>query len=190
MPEIGYDQADGVYVRARIGFGKDDYYYGYYRIEEYTKRGLGLGYVAYIGRRDNKRQVNIDVYTFNGYNGTGRQYNANISDQENFSQRTRGQVNFLYVGDYGPYVSLPPSYSLAGSLVHISNNSDQNYQFSRSLTGSQSTSDNLAFIDQMQLTHNLSEGINISYTDYASNYPGQVNTTSETLHLQSITHLF
>jgi hypothetical protein len=190
VPEIGYDQADGVYVRARIGFGKDDYYYGYYRIEEYTKRGLGLGYVAYIGRRDNKRQVNIDVYTFNGYNGTGRQYNANISDQENFSQRTRGQVNFLYVGDYGPYVSLPPSYSLAGSLVHISNNSDQNYQFSRSLTGSQSTSDNLAFIDQMQLTHNLSEGINISYTDYASNYPGQVNTTSETLHLQSITHLF
>jgi hypothetical protein len=190
VPEIGYDQADGVYVRARIGFGKDDYYYGYYRIEEYTKRGLGLGYVAYIGRRDNRRQLNIDVYTFNGYNGAGRQYNANISDLENFSQRTRAQLNFLYVGDYGPYVSLPPSYSLAGSLVHLASNSDQNYQFSRSLTGSQSTSDNLAFIDQLQLSKTLSQGFNLSYTDYASDYPGQVNTTSQTLHIQSLTHLF
>jgi hypothetical protein len=190
IPQVGYDEADGVYVIARVGFGKDDYYYGYYRIEEYTKRGLGLGYVGYIGRRDGRRQLSIDVYTFNGYNGTGRQYNANIVDQENFSQRTRGQLNFQYIGDYGPYVSLPPSYNLTGSIVHAGNNANQNYTFSRSLTGSQSASDNLGFIDQLQLSKTLSEGFNISYTDYSSNYPGQINSSSETLHLQSITHLF
>ncbi len=190
IPQIGYDEADGVYVIARVGFGKDDYYYGYYRIEEYTKRGLGLGYVGFIGRRDNRRQLNIDVYTFNGYNGSGRQYNANISDLENFSQRTRGQLNFVYTGDYGPYVSLPPSYNITGSVVHAGTNANQSYQFSRSLTGSQSDSDNLGFIDQLQLSKTLSQGFNISYTDYSSNYPGQINTSSQTLHLQSITHLF
>ncbi len=166
IPQVGYDEADGVYVIARVGFGKDDYYYGYYRMRGFcTPNGrLGLGYVGYIGRRDGRRQLSIDVYTFNGYNGTGRQYNANITDLENFSQRTRGQLNFQYIGDYGPYVSLPPSYNLTGSIVHAGNNANQNYTFSRSLTGSQSASDNLGFIDQLQLSKTLSEGFNISYT--------------------------
>lgn len=190
VPEIGYDQADGFWVKARVGFGHDDYYYGYYRIEEFTKRGLGLGYVAYIGRRDNRRQVNVDVYTFNGYAGTGRQYNANISDLENFSQRTRGQLNFVYTGDYGPNVFLPASYSLGGSLVHNSSHSSENYQFSRSLTGSQSTSDNLAFIDQLQLSPKFSQGFNVSYTGYTSAYPGQLSTSTSTLHLQTLSHWF
>jgi hypothetical protein len=190
VPEVGYDQADGFWVKARVGFGKDDYYYGYYRIEEFTKRGLGLGYVAYIGRRDNRRVVNVDFYTFNSRQDGTRSYNANVSDLENFSQRLRGQLNFVYTGDYGPNVFLPPSYSLGGSVVHTGSHSSENYQFSRSLTGSQSTSDNLAFIDQLELSPKLSQGFNISFTDYTSNYPGQLSSAVSTLHLQSLTHLF
>ncbi len=104
VPDVGYDDVDGFYVRARIGFGTTDYYYGYYRIEEYTKRGQAIGYVAYIGRKDNKRVINIDTYFFHGTGGAGNQANANISDVENFSQRLRGQFNFVYTGDYGPLV--------------------------------------------------------------------------------------
>ncbi|MBV9102061.1 MAG: hypothetical protein JO060_00630 [Candidatus Eremiobacteraeota bacterium] len=189
VPEFGYDSADGFYVRARIGFGTTDYYYGYYRIEEYTRRGQAFGYVAYIGRRDNRRVVNIDTYFFHGTAGTGNQANANISDVENFSQHLRGQFNFVYTGEYGPLVSLPPSMQIGGSIIHQGLRSSENYQFSRSFTGSQSSSDNLAFIDQRQISPTLQQGINLSYTDYASAYPGQLSSTSQTLHIQSLTHL-
>ncbi|MEA2786646.1 MAG: LPS-assembly protein, partial [Candidatus Eremiobacteraeota bacterium] len=46
LPIVGYSQAEGFWVKARLGFSPSDYYYGYYRIEEYTRIGLGLGYVA------------------------------------------------------------------------------------------------------------------------------------------------
>ena len=41
LPIVGYSSTEGFYVKARIGFSPSDYYYGYYRIEEYTKIGLG-----------------------------------------------------------------------------------------------------------------------------------------------------
>jgi hypothetical protein len=190
IPEVGYDAYDGLYVRARIGFGTTDYYYGYYRLEEYTMRGQGLGYVAYIGRKDGKRVVNVDTYFLHGTQGVGNQANANISDVENFSQHLRGQFNFNYTGDYGPLVSLPPSLQVGGSLVHSSAHSSENYQFSRSIEGSQSTTDNLAFIDQLQLSPKLQEGINLSYTDYVSAYPGAPVEASDTFHIQSLTHWY
>ena len=86
-PEVGYNQSQGYYVRARLGFGTQNTYYGYYRVEEYSKAGLGLGYVAYIARRDGRRQTNVNVYTLQGQNGTGREDNVSIQDTENFSQR-------------------------------------------------------------------------------------------------------
>ena len=39
VPIIGYSQAEGFYIKARIGFGTSNQYYGYYRIEEYTQIG-------------------------------------------------------------------------------------------------------------------------------------------------------
>ncbi|MEO6991031.1 MAG: hypothetical protein ABI346_07450 [Candidatus Baltobacteraceae bacterium] len=190
IPEIGYDSADGFYVKARLGFAPSDFYYGYYRVEEYTKRGTGLGYVAFIGRRDYKRQVNIDTYLFQNRQDGSRQYNANVQDTENFTQRLRGQFNFNYTGDYGPYVFLPPGYNLGGSIVHTSSHSSENYQFARTFQGSQSSTDNLAFVDQLQLSRALSQGINLSFTDYKSAYTGQASSSTESLHIQSLTHLF
>ena len=190
VPEVGYDDADGVYIRARIGFGTTDYYYGYYRLELYQKRGQGLGYVAYIGTKNNRRVINIDTYFLHGSgeNSQGNQVNAAISDTENFTQRLRGQFNFTYTGDYGPLVDLPPSLQVGGSIVHQSSHSTENYQFQHAYTGSQSSTDNLAFIDEIAFGPRVTEGINLSYTDYSSAYPGQANTTSSTFHIESLTH--
>jgi len=63
IPEIGYSQVDGVYVRARLGFAPSDDYFGYYRLEYYQKTGYGLGYVATFKRKNNKRLANINVFS-------------------------------------------------------------------------------------------------------------------------------
>jgi hypothetical protein len=49
LPVVGYSQVEGFYVKARLGFNPSNTYYGYYRVEYFTKRGLGLGYTAFIG---------------------------------------------------------------------------------------------------------------------------------------------
>lgn len=186
-PEVGYNQAQGAYVRVRLGFGSKDTYYGYYRIEEYSKAGLGLGYVAYIGRRDNRRQVNINAYTLQGKNGSGRQDNLSIQDTENFSQHTRGQFGVTYTGDYGPYVNLPASYSLSGTLTHATQESSESYTFSRYAVGSQQSTLNGAFQITRQLSGNVTQGLQLSYTDNVNSYSGVTIPTSS-LHINALTH--
>ena len=186
-PEMGYNQEQGAYVKVRLGFGTQSTYYGYYRIEEYSKQGLGLGYVAYIGRRDNRRQTNINAYTLQGQGGTGRQDNLSIQDTENFSQRTRGQFGVTYTGDYGPYVSLPASYSLSGTLTHASAKSSENYTFSRYAVGSEQSTLNGAFQETRQLSGNVTQGLQLSYTENINNYAG-VSIPSSSLHINTLTH--
>jgi hypothetical protein len=186
-PEVGYNQVQGAYIRARIGFGTKNTYYGYYRVEEYSKQGLGLGYVAYIGRRDQRRQTNINLYTLQGQNGTGRQDNFSVQDTENFSQHTRGQFNADYTGNYGPYVDLPPSYSLSGTLNHTTAKSNESYTFSHYAVGSQQSTLNGALQATRQLSSNLTQGLQLSFTENTNNYAG-VSTPSSSLHINTLTH--
>src|SRR5262249_46486361 len=44
FPDVGYDQYEGYWIKTRITFGKDQYYYGYYTVNYFSKVGLGLGY--------------------------------------------------------------------------------------------------------------------------------------------------
>ncbi len=37
VPLIGYSDAEGFYIKTRIGFGTSNQYYGYYRVEFYTR---------------------------------------------------------------------------------------------------------------------------------------------------------
>jgi hypothetical protein len=143
LPLVGYSQAEGFWIKLRIGFSPSDYYYGYYRVEEYTKIGLGLGYVATLRRKDGRRQTDINFYRIkNSVDGT-QNINMALNDQENFSRNTRGQVSFNYTGDYGPLTSLPPQYTLNAAVDHADTRGDhQDYSFSRSSTGAQSSTDN------------------------------------------------
>lgn len=188
-PEFGYDQGDGAYVRARIGFGSTNTYYGYYRVEEYSRRGLGLGYVAFIGSRNGRRQVNIDFYDFSnsGSQGGGHNDNLSVQEKEVFSKTTQAQFGGTYTSEYGPYVSLPPSYSFNAALNHTSKKSTQSYSYSRTAVGGQQSTDNSAFQDTYQFSNNLTEALNLNLTQNVNSYAG-VTTPTSSLHLNSVTH--
>jgi hypothetical protein len=186
VPIVGYSQAEGFWIKARLGFAPSDYYYGYYRIEEYTRIGLGLGYVGTLRRKDGRRQTDVDFYRLkNKTTGTNNQ-NLTLKDQENFSRSTRGQFGLQYTGNYGPLVSLPPQFNLNAALDHGNERGDrQNYSFSRSSTGSQASADNYGVIDHRAFSPKLTNDFTLSYTTSQNvGYP-----SNNTLHFETLTHL-
>ncbi len=182
IPEIGYSQLEGVYEHARIGFGNDQYYYGVYRVDYATKRGLGLGYIGTLTRKDNRRQTTIDAYTIDDRIAGARQNTLNVTDTENFSSRLRGQFGVNYTSNFGPNVFLPPSYAVNGSLIHAGAQATENLTFTRSIQGSLYDSFNTAFVETLRMGPALSQAFNVSYTKYGSSYQ-----TTSTLHLNTLT---
>jgi hypothetical protein len=185
IPLVGYSQTQGFYVKARIGFGGTDTYYGYYRVEYFTKEGLGLGYVAFIGSKVGKRSVSVDSYTIDDRIADARETNVNVQETENFSKTTRGQFGAAYQSDYGPSITLPATLNLTGSIVHQGKIDNENLTFSRYLQGSLSDNLNLGFVESLNLTQNLQQQFNVSYTRF-----GSPITSSDTVHLESDTHYF
>ena len=185
IPVVGYDSVEGAYIKARIGFGATETYYGYYRVEYFTKRGLGLGYVAYIGAKDAHRYTTIDSYTISDRIQNARETNINIQDTENLSKRLRAQLGASYQGDFGPTLALPASLNLTASIVHQGNLSTENLTFSRYLQGSLSDNLNLGFIDTLSLGPELQEEINLAYAKFNS-----PTSTNDTFQIDSETHLF
>lgn len=184
VPELGYSQSQGVYEKSKIGFGSSDLYYGYYRLDYFSKEGLGLGYVAYIARRDGKRTSSIDSYTINNRTQGSRQTNINATDNENFSRRLRAQLGATYQSDYGPLVKLPPTENIQGALTRSGDRSSQNLTFSRYLQGTLSNDLNLGFTDSAQIGANAQQQVNLSYTKFNSSL-----STQNTLHINTLTHL-
>ena len=75
FPEIGYDSYEGAWIKIQIPFGKDQYYYGYYIVNYFTKEGLGLGYVGFYSSKRGRRSVSLNLYTINDQLQGGRQTN-------------------------------------------------------------------------------------------------------------------
>ncbi|HEY4441540.1 MAG TPA: hypothetical protein VGN14_13870, partial [Candidatus Elarobacter sp.] len=190
LPLIGYDQAEGFWIKARVGFSPSDTYYGYYRIEEYTKIGLGLGYVATIKRKDGRRQTDINYFRQQNRVQASTNTNLSVQDQENFSRTTRGQFSLNYTGNYGPLTSLPPQYTLNLAVDHGTEKGNrQNYSFQRTSTGSISSTNNYGFSDHMQMSQNLQNDVSVSYTtSFTGTYYGVATPNSDTLHFQTLTH--
>ncbi len=65
FPEVGYNSYEGAWIKIQIPFGKDQYYYGYYIVNYYTKEGLGLGYVGFYSSKRGRRSVSVNLYTIN-----------------------------------------------------------------------------------------------------------------------------
>jgi len=188
LPLVGYDSVEGFYIKARIGFSPSDYYYGYYRVEEFTRIGLGLGYVGTIRRKDGRRQTDINFYHLNssGSNsGGGSNSNLSIQDQEAFSRSLRGQFGLNYTDNYGPLVTLPAQYDLTAAIDHGDAKGDrQDYSFHRSSTGSQASTDDYGVSDHRQFSQNFTNDTTVSYT--TSQNVGFPGTT--TLHYETLTH--
>ena len=187
VPLIGYSQAEGYFVKARIGFSPSNTYFGYYRVEAYTKIGFGLGYVATISRKDGKRITNVDYFHLKNKFDGSQSSNLNLNDQENFSQHVKATARLSYQGNYGPLIALPPSLSVALGLTRTIGKDAQNFSFARQSTGSQFVSNNYGVSDTYTMSPTLSNALTVSYTTNASN-SGNGTTENDSLHFNTDTH--
>lgn len=178
FPEVGYDAYEGFWIKIRVPFGKDRYYYGYYIVNYYTKEGLGLGYVGFYAAKNGRRTVSVNVYGINDQLTQSREYNAAITEQENFSQHLQGSFNFGYQSNYGPLISIPPNESINGQIEHQTTNTSQNYSFNRSSVGSQSSSDSFAFTDTRQFNKNFNQAISFNLSSSSSSFGSQASSSN------------
>ncbi|HEY5349684.1 MAG TPA: hypothetical protein VIJ64_08120 [Candidatus Lustribacter sp.] len=187
LPLIGYSDAEGFYVKARIGFGTSNQYYGYYRVEYYTKIGYGLGYVASFRRKDGKRSIDLDVFRLHNRIANSDQWNGDFRDQEVISPALRGVASFTYQADYGPLISLPANESLALGLTKTSGKDSQNYTFSKQSTGQQNTTDNYGISDTYAFSPKLTNAFTSSYTNNINSFSG-ITGVNSTLHFNDDLH--
>lgn len=172
FPEVGYDSYEGAWIKIQIPFGKDQYYYGYYIVNYYTKEGLGLGYVGFFASKRGRRSVSINVYTINNRLAGGRQTNAAFQEQENISPHLRSNFQFAYQSNYGPLVSIPPNETLSEAIVHQTTQTSQNYSFTHTSVGGQSSSDSFTFTDTRQFNQFLSQTVTYDISNSSASFSG------------------
>ncbi len=187
LPEFGYSATTGVFVKARIGFGTSNTYYGTYRLEEYQKLGPAFGYQAHIGRLDNRRSTDINFYRNSNAPGTNSN-SFGLNDTENFSRALHAQLGFQYTGNYGPQIYLPPSTQVNLAVSDTTSHANDQVTYSRSSQGSQSENDSYGFSETRQLSPRLSQGFTVTDTRTFNSYTG-ASTSLTTLNYQAITHL-
>jgi len=184
LPLFGYNKTEGFFIKARIGFAPSETYYGYYRLEYFTKRGLGLGYVAFLGSEKQRRYTTIDSYTINDRLQNVRHTNVDITETENFNRRVRGQFGLSYISDYGANLTLPATVNLTGSLIRQGNGTTESLTFSRFLRGALSDNLNIAFNENITFSPTLQQQLNFDYAKFNSQI-----SSSNTLRLSSNTRL-
>jgi hypothetical protein len=189
FPEVGYNSYEGAWIKVQIPFGKDQYYYGYYIVNYFTKEGLGLGYVGFYSSKKGRRSVSVNVYTINDRLQGGRQTNLSLQEQENFSQHLRGNFQFAYQSNYGPLVSIPPNETISGAIVHQTAQTSQNYSISHSSVGGQSSSNSFTFTDTRQYNQNLNQTITYNLSESNATFGGisSFNNQSEFDYLMQYT---
>jgi hypothetical protein len=172
FPEVGYDSYEGAWIKIQIPFGKDRYYYGYYIVNYFTKEGLGLGYVGFYSSKRGRRSVSVSVYTINDRAAGGRQTNFLLGEQENISQHLHSNFQYSYQSNYGPLVSIPPNETVSESIVHQTTQTSQNYSFSHTSVGGQSSSDTLSFTDTREFNENLNQTVTFDTSDSSASFGG------------------
>lgn len=188
FPELGYDQYEGAWIKTKLGFGKDKYYYGYYQVNYFTRVGLGLGYVGFYAARSGRRYANLNFYGIHDKRTLTTTYNVAASEQENISQTLRANFQANYQSNYGPLTNVPTNSSFAGQIVHATAHASQNYSYNHSAVGSQSSTDAFAFTAMNQITPSFSQSENFSLSRSQSDY-GNFFSSNSTAHVTTLTHL-
>jgi hypothetical protein len=172
FPDVGYNSYQGAYIKLQIPFGKDQYYYGYYIVNYYTKEGLGLGYVGFYSAKNGRRSVSVNLYTINDRIAGGVQTNAALTELENINEHLRSNFQLSYQSNYGPLISIPPNETLSEAIVHQTAQTSQNYSISHSAVGGQSSSDSFTFTDTRQYNENLNQTITYDLSDTSASFGG------------------
>lgn len=170
FPEIGYNSYQGFYIKAKPGFGQDQYFYGYYRIEYYSRQGIGLGYTAFLSKKNGKRQSQVDFYGIHDRRTQTTTSNLNLQDTENFAQSLRGHFGFAYNSNFGPLVNLPPNENFNASIAHNGAHATQNYTFAHSSIATQSATDNIGFTESRTFNPSLQNSLSLSVSSSRTNY--------------------
>lgn len=172
FPDVGYDAYEGYWIQTKYAFGRDQYYYGYYELNYYTKVGLGYGYVAFFARRNGRRSATINFYRIHDERVNQEQTNLTASETENYSHTLHSTVNYSYQSNYGPLTNLPANEGLTFNVAHQTQKDSQDYTFTHTGVGTQSESNGFTFADTVQFNPNLSNSLNFSMTNSESNYGG------------------
>jgi len=173
FPEVGYNSYQGFYIKAKVGFGSDQYFYGYYRLEYYTKQGFGLGYTAFLTKQNGRRQSSVDFYRFHGQN------NLNAQDAENFSQALRARFGFAYTSNFGPLINIPPNESISASIVHTGVRAQQNYTFAHTSITTLSATDNFGFTESRAFGPVTQNSLSVNLSSARTNYgPNNLSSNS------------
>lgn len=170
FPEVGYNSYQGFYIKAKPGFGRDQYFYGYYRVEYYSRQGFGLGYTAFLARKSGKRQTSIDTYAIHDRRTQTTAWNLNAQDTENFSQSLHARFGFSYNSNFGPLINLPPNESLNASIAHTGSKAQQNYTFAHSSISTQSATDNFGFTESRSFGPATQNSLSINVSSARTNY--------------------
>ncbi len=187
FPDVGYDQYEGYWIQTRIAFGADRYYYGYYEVNYYTKVGLGLGYVAFFARRNGRRTGTINIYHIHDARVGSTQTNVTAQETENFSRTLRSNVSYSYQSNFGPLTNLPANTAINLNVIHQTQKDSQDYSFTHSAVGTQSSSNAISFADTIAFTPTLSEALNFSMTNSNSNYGGFTSSNASAT-IDSVLH--
>lgn len=187
FPEVGYDQLEGFWVKARLGFGADQYYYGYYRVEFFTKVGLGLGYVGAYQAKNGRRSANVNYYGIHDRRTQTTTSNLQAQEQENFARTVRGNFALSYNSNFGPLTNLPPNTSLSGTVAHAGARESQTYTYSRAAVGTQSNTNDFGFTDSHTFTDKLQNTLAVSYSNSSATYGGFFSSNSLG-HFNNLTH--
>ena len=189
FPEIGYNSVQGYYVRSRLSFGKDQYYYGYYTLEFYSKQGVTVGYNGTINKKNGKRSTNIVFQRVESRlpPAPSTNYNLGLQDTENFSQALHGNLQYSYQSAYGPYTNFPPQQNLNAQVVHASGTESQTYTYQRLTTGSQGSSDSYGFADTRQFSPTLSNTFTSTLSRSANSYVGTF-VSNDTGNINDLLH--
>jgi hypothetical protein len=179
FPEVGYNSYQGAWIKLQVPFGKDQYYYGYYIVNYYTKEGLGLGYVGFYASHKGRRSVSVSFYTINDHLAGGVQTNAQLQEQENFSDHLRSNFQYSYQSNYGPLISIPPNETLSEAVVHQTAQTSQNYSVSHTSVGGQSSANTFTFTDTRQFNQNLNQTITYDISESNASFGGINNFSNE-----------
>ncbi len=188
FPDIGYDQYEGYWIKTRTTFGKDQYFYGYYVVNFFTKVGLGLGYVAFYQKKNGRRSANVNFYEIHDRRVNQSTDNLTLNETENISQTLRANFALGYQSNFGPYTNLPANTNINATVAHQTQHASQQYSFSRSAVGSQSSSDSFSFTDNQQFNQSLSNALNFTLRRSSSNFGG-IGSSNSTATFDNLTHL-
>ncbi|HET9029927.1 MAG TPA: hypothetical protein VFN49_07095, partial [Candidatus Aquilonibacter sp.] len=188
FPDVGYDQYEGYWIKTRITFGKNQYYYGYYTVNYFTKVGLGLGYTGYYQAKSGHRSASLNFYTIYDKRVFTRQNNLAVNEIENFSQTLRGNFGLTYVSNFGPYTNVPANTGFNANVAHSGIRSNQTYGFTYNSVGSQSNSTSYSFTDSRQFSQSLRNSLNFNLASSSSNYAGTASSNS-TAHFNDMAEL-